>query len=120
MKWEDEIITDDSGWKFKMPKLTREIIKKYGFGTFDLADWTFGTPYAIITMYKHVSEFNIVDKVVWKIENKLRYWEWKTFFGMHESKGIIRIAYKLLHHIVRPLRLAAFNLGWELLTWNEE
>lgn len=85
-----------------MPRLTTRDVGRYGLGTWDLADWTFGTPYAIAWFYKHVSEFDVLDKVIWRVENLLRYWEWKLFLNNHRG----------LSKVVPLLRNVVFTIGW--------
>ena len=98
-----EVIRDDSGWCFKMPRLTWDMIEKYGLGTWDLADWTWGTPYAIVWFYKGIGEFDWFDRVVWRVENKLRFWEWWLFFNNH----------RVLCRIVGWIRRMVFWIGWK-------
>jgi len=102
MDEKDEVICDSSGWCFKMPRLDSEIIERYGFGTWDLADWTWGTAYAIPYFYKHVSEFDVIDRAIWKLENFFRYWEWKLFLDNHRA----------LSKIFSFIRGAIFKIGW--------
>ena len=104
---EYEVICDASGWCFKMPRLSNETIDKYGLGIWDLADFTFGTPYAMWLFYKHVSEFDLFDKVIWRVENWLRRLEWTLFLNNH----------KTLSTIVGRIRDIVFNIGWKKVVY---
>ena len=105
-----ERIVDDSGWSYVMPKLTSEDIEKYDMGTFDLADWTFGTPNAMFIFYKPVEEFSIAEKIIWRIENTLRFMEWYLLFIELDGKPIV----KPIRILFTWLRKLFFKLGWKV------
>ena len=110
-KLEYETITDDSGWEFKMPKLTQEMVVELRLGTWDLADYTFGTCHGIIWMYKPASEIRGLERLLWRIENWLRRKEWE-YFLLIEWYGVRNRRTRFLHKLFKTLRHAAFKLAW--------
>lgn len=101
-----EWIVDDSGWKFIMPNIDDIDIEKYGLGTWDLADYTFGTSNAIVTKFRSSSTFTRLEKLLWRLENVLRLLDWTLFLKNH----------KILSRFVRTLRSVVFNIAWKIST----
>jgi len=99
---EFEWIEDESGWVFLMPKLSKEDVWRLGLGTFDLADFTFGTANAIPFLYKSIERFRAVEKVLWRVENWLRCLEWALFLRGHY----------ILSEIVSKFRNIIFKVAW--------
>jgi len=102
-----ERIVDDTGWSFMMPKIDYKIIKKYDLGTWDLADWTFGTPAALFQVWfwdlSH-EQFSRLTTILWRLENKLRLKFWLHFFHGHHIRAAI---YNCIRQII-------FKIGWKL------
>lgn len=100
-----ERIVDDTGWSFRMPKIDGLIIEKYDLGTWDLADWTFGTPAAMFMLWGNPkTQFSKLTKLIWKFENKLRLKFWLHYFHGHHIRAAI---YDCIRQIV-------FDIGWKL------
>jgi len=99
---EYEWIVDDSGWRFLMPRLSRDDVERLELGTFDLADFTFGTANAIWFLYRPASEFSALEKVLWRVENALRLLEWSLILKGHRT----------LSELVGKVRRAVFNVAW--------
>ena len=100
-----EVIVDDSGWRFVMPKIDGFIIEKFDLGTWDLADWTFGTPAAMFMLWGNPkTQFSNLTKLVWKLENKLRLKYWLNVF--HQKR--LRAAF------YGCIRKFIFKIGWQL------
>ena len=109
LEWRDEVICDASGWCFKMPRLTRSDIERLELDHWDLADYVFGTAYAIVALYKPVEQFDRLDRLLWSVENRLRYWEWRLRVAGHNRLWrLARLARMLFfrlafHHALRTL-----------------
>ena len=78
-----EKCVDNFGWTWYMPKLDKDIIDQYGLGTWDLADWVFGTWRSMLgyAFYKINIEFTLLEKVLWRIENFLRLTMWIAYLS---------------------------------------
>jgi hypothetical protein len=102
-----EICQDRTGWSWKMPKIEWEDVERYGLGTFDLADWAWGTRAEheeIFWMNEGYLYVPTIAKPFWRLENWLRFLEWSLFFAERRK----------LHWIVSKLRLMAFKLAWSV------
>jgi len=101
---------DDDGWCWEMPKIPEERLRE--LGTWDLADWTWGTCAPIMALWADPCfssrYFNPLTKAVWRLENWLRKWVWVLYF---EDR-------KVLHWIVSKIRNAVFRLGWKLADYD--
>ena len=112
-----EVVVDEvTGWKFRMPRLTKEDIERYGFGTWDLADWTFGTciplDMAIELTEPEDYELNKIDVLLWRIENLLRYYEWLFWLEAEDHKGSWRYwPLRALHKLFSFMRGIVFKLA---------
>ncbi len=114
-------IVDDTGWKFYMPELYGDDIDRYNLGTWDLADWTFGTAYAMFPIYISKGDdyqFSILEKIFWRLENIFRLLEWYIFLIELEYKVKERKLLEYLIKIIRkPISLARhliFKISWKL------
>ena len=105
---EIETVCDEDGWCWRMPKLSPEDVKRLGLGTWDLADWTWGTAAIPISLFTLCSfshrHFNPFTKLAWKVENRLRCLFWKLVLDGHE-----RVA-----RLVSVFRGIAFHVAWRL------
>ena len=94
-------------YRFLMPELTEELHEKYKFGTFDLAEFTFGPPTLCL-----VWSNGIIWKIpfplllLWRIENLLRLVQWALFLKGHYVTS----------HFVSLLRGFVFRLC-DRLSW---
>ena len=113
MRIEHEVIADDSGWTFKMPRLTHDMIDKLMLGTWDLADWTFGTCHGIILFYRPVEDMSWFERLVWRVENWFRRKFWEAYI-MIEYYGRRSWWLRAKRRIYRKLRHAVFMLAWRL------
>ena len=105
-----EKICDDDEWCWEMPEIPQERLRE--LGTWDLADWTFGTCASIMALWADPcfssKYFSPITKAVWRLENKLRKWEWVMYFTDH----------KVLHWLLSKIRNAIFKLAWKLADWD--
>ena len=102
-----EICCDEDDWCWKMPSVSNEY--RYELGTWDYADWTFGTSAPLLALwstkpcFSH-KYFNPLTKVMWKLENLLRRYQWVFFF---KNK-------RILYWITHKLRDIVFDIAWKL------
>jgi len=98
---EFEWIVDETGWCWMMPKIDYNVIEKYNLGTWDLADWTFGTS-LMLDIFGY-AELNKCARFLWRIENLLRLIKWTLYFSGHST----------LSEFFGKIRHLVFNLAWE-------
>ena len=102
-----EWVVDDFGWKWLMPKLSHADVEKHDLGTWDLADWTFGTtlPLEVLFLVPIDYRMSLAVKIVWKVENALRMLYWTLYF---KNRGV-------LAEVVRVFRELVFKAGMVML-----
>ena len=108
-----EVITDYDGWSFKMPKLTTEMVCELMLGTFDLADFTFGTARGVgfIPSSQDIP-MHWLERILWRIENVFRFIEWWLWLQANWYDKKHRLFWMMLHFPFCKIRLLLFNLAW--------
>ena len=102
----DEICVSrvDPGYTWRMPVIPDDV----ELGTWDLADWVFGTIYDMWAVWLGPLPPSRPERLLWRVENWLRYHEWKLFFTRGEGSLVYRVVVKLR----RAYFLLLLKIAW--------